>query len=169
MTAQVGRYGSVERVANLVGDIITLDDAVIQTRTFSANTYPNEGHVEELLDSYSAELNLDLDNMRYTTPVSDDNDPVAFEYLSHACSCMTAAMLLTENPASSYMGEDAENLPRGRQQSFVTTFRMARRYIQEQKLVAGRKSGLPVLHGLKFGGSRKPTFSRDSFVNNRGR
>ena len=104
-TVGEGRYGTPLAVANLVGDIIsTGEDTLTVTRTFSSETRPNVEHVEDLLDNYSAEINLKLANSRYQSPLTMDEDSSAYRYLSHACSCMVASMLLTELPAEAYMG-----------------------------------------------------------------
>lgn len=161
-----GRYGSVEAVADLVGDIIKSNDAVINTRSFGTDTQPSSTHVEHLLDSYSAELNLCLDNYRYKTPVAESTDPVAHQYITHAVNCKVAAMLLSELPGQAWYGDDG-GAPRGRQQSYSGTFTRAKTLIEEQKLSATWKEDLPILHGLRFGGTRRPRFTSNQFGNRR--
>ena len=163
------RYGTPLAVANLVGDIIsTGEDTLSVVREFSSETRPNVEHVEDLLDNYSAEINLKLANSRYQSPLTMDEDPSAYKYLSHACSCMVASMLLTELPAEAYMGEGGDGLPRGRLQRYSDVFRRALMMIEEQKLVATRGDTLPVLHGLRFGGTRKAIIRIGQFDNTRG-
>jgi hypothetical protein len=90
-------YGTVSRVQELVGDVVS-------GRVFSTATVPTLAQVEDFLDRVADELNGYLKTNGYTVPVVEGTDPEAFGILRFANSAGASSFVLAALPAEASGG-----------------------------------------------------------------
>ena len=95
MAVDTNTYAEHEDVERLIGDIVL-------NRTFDATTTPTLDQVEAELDNAAADLNRELDQVGYTVPVSETDNPTAYKFLKAANAYGAAAVLLSTVPSEGY-------------------------------------------------------------------
>ena len=128
-------YAEHTDVERLIGDIV-------EAREFSEETTPSLAQVESELDNVAADINRELDQIGYTVPVSEDNYPTAYLYLTAANAYGAAAVLLVTVPANAYNpAEEVEQPGETRATTYGNKFKAALKAIRENRLRAGRRVG----------------------------
>ena len=126
----------VERVEAMVGDAVAESPA----RTFTTETTPTKEQVEQWLDAFGAELNLELELHGYPSPVLLADDPHDWRLLRDANSAAAASRVLQVMPLAAFVSPDQEGQGGGRSQTLMARFRAALKRVQDHKMTASRTS-----------------------------
>lgn len=164
MAVDANTYGTVARVEAMVGDLVA-------DRTFAdggSPTIPSLTEVELFLDDVASEINVELDYMNYTVPVSASNFPAAHAFLAAANSAGAAAKVLGMLPAESYVDPENEESAAGRKQFLDRQLWLAIKRIREGRFRADMRQSR--LADFRIGSrldddsyTKLPLFTRDKF------
>jgi len=136
MAVSANTYGTVARVQELVGDVVS-------SRIFTTSTVPTLAQAEDFLDRVADELNGYLKTNGYTVPVVEGTDPEAFGILSFSNSAGAASFILTALPAEGTIGfgpggSTDDQTVNSRKQFLWSQVNRAIRMIEDLKMPATR-------------------------------
>lgn len=164
MALDANTYGTLIRVQNMIGDIVT-------DRQFSGSTNPSIEKVENALDDIADTINMELKQQDYTVPVTLADDPEAFKFLRFANSAGAAAALLSFQPFEAGPGgfsAGSGDSITSRRNYLQSVFKKALETIRADELPASRATGLfaNIVAGSREdddGNIKQPIFTRDIF------
>ena len=152
-------YGTVAGIESLIGDSVP-------GRVYSNTTVPSLDTVTTILDAVDAEINLELKQQGYVTPVDVTNTDV-IKHLAYANSCGAAARILSTMPMQSYTQVDEGDSGGDRRSMLDRELWHCIQRIRRFELVAERTQSntgkLQVFTQKNGARTRKPTFTRDKF------
>ena len=154
MPLNANTYGTVQRVQDMIGDMLP-------NRTFTSDTTPSLSAVETALNDTANYLNMELEQHGYITPVEHE---ATRGFLAWANSAGAASEVLGQTPFDSSaagLTPDSEEIQNSRRNYFLSIYRTAVKRIQEEEIPAPKNLPYPwVTSGSK---DTKPFFDRNMF------